>query len=330
MLLPFSKKEKTLIKIFTSLFLGILLIFKIDWYFVIKEFRDLKWEWLVPYVFFQVVAILFSVKKWQVIASTYDLNFKTGEGMLTYLKGMFLNNFLPTTIGGDAYRCWWLKEKTGNDIASYASVVLDRVVGLLITTLCAFLLGVFISSLIIENTLFTLTYVIIFGILILSGGLLLSFLNGWNTFGIGERAFLKKKFFQTLFQKRSIRNTGSILFWSGAFTLVGLILSNYLLFLTLDIPLPPKAFSAIILIVILFSNLPVSINNIGIKEWSYATFFVYLGVPIESAVAVALLSRFFQMAISFAVVPITLILEGDGLFKGPLTDNTVDNINTSL
>lgn len=325
MLLPFSKKQKTVIKIFVAFSLGALLIFRVDWYFVVKEFRDLKYEWLIPYVIFQIVAILFSVKKWQAISSVYELDFKVREGMLTYLKGMFLNNFLPTTIGGDAYRCWWLKEKTGNNVASYASVVLDRVIGLVVTIVFTFLAGVFIISLITENNLFALTYAGIFGGLILLGGLSLSFLNGWETYGIWDRPFLKKSFFLFLLQKRSLGNIGDILFWSGAFTLVGLIMSNYLLFLTLDIPLPPKAFSAIILIVILFSNLPISINNIGIKEWSYATFFVYLGVPIESAVAVALLSRFFQMVISFMAVPITLILEGDGLFKKSLPNIAEDS-----
>jgi uncharacterized membrane protein YbhN (UPF0104 family) len=317
MLPKFSKLRKTQIKIGVAIFLGLLLVWKLDWHFVLKEFRDLEWQWLVVYVVFQVLAMFFSVKKWQAIASTYHVHFGAGAGMLAYLKGMFLNNFLPTTIGGDAYRCWWLKEKTGKDIAGYVSVLLDRLIGLGVTTVFAFGGGLFILNLITHNVLFWGTYLGILMVLLIGGLVTLDYYCHWNIFGLEKIAFLKKDFFVLLLQKRSWRNLEDIFFWSGAFTVVGLLMSNYLLFLTFGIPLPPRAFSAIMLLVILFSNLPISINNIGIKEWSYATFFVYLGVPIESAVAVALLSRFFQMAISFMAVPITLTIDGETLFKKP-------------
>jgi hypothetical protein len=48
---------------------------------------------------------------------------------------------------------------------------------------------------------------------------------------------------------------------------------------------------------------PLSINNIGIKEWAYVTFFALVGVSVEIAVTAALLSRFIQMLISFIALP---------------------------
>lgn len=320
------RSKKTLNAIFAVLLVALLVV-KIDWHFVLKELRYLEWHWLLVYFILQLIAIFFSVKKWQSILSVYNITLSVKDGFLTYLKGMFLNNFLPTTIGGDAYRCWWLGERSGLKMASYASVVLDRLLGLFVTLCLGLGSLIFIVPLIEKNGIFVFIYIGLFFLTLLASGSLMHFLLGWRVLPIGRVNFLEKPFFQALLAKRSWKNYEEIVFWSGAFSVVGLLISNYVLFLAFGIPLPPLAFSAIMLIVILFSNLPVSINNIGIKEWSYATFFVYLGVPIESAVAVALLSRIFQMAISLMAVPLSLSLEGDMLFTKPAkkSEAGVDN-----
>lgn len=309
-----SKQNKFFLKLLVAVLLSGFLILKIDWKFVLKEFSDLHWPWLLVYLVLQVVSIFFSVKRWQAVAAPYGITFATDEGMFAYLKGMFLNNFLPTTIGGDAYRCFWLGERSGKPAASYASVVLDRVTGLFVTTLAAFAAGIFILQLIIGRELFTFTYMGIFMAVIIAGAVLLNAFFGWGKLPFQHKKIFQKNFFVFLLQKRSWKNIQGILFWSGAFTIIGLIVSNYILFLALGMPLPPLAFSAVMLAVILYSNIPISINNIGLKEWAYATFFVYLGVPVEAAVAAALLSRIFQVLISSLAVPLAFFLEEDLLF----------------
>ncbi len=308
------KRSKKTLNVIFAILLITLLIVKVDWHFVMKELRHLDWRWLTAYFFLQLIAIFFSVKKWQSILVAYKISLSVKDGFLTYLKGMFLNNFLPTTIGGDAYRCWWLGEKTGLKMESYASVVLDRILGLFVTLCIGLVSFVFIMPLIEKNGFFVFIYIGFFFATLVAALVLVHFLFGRKVLPVGQIPFLQKPFFQALFVKRSWKDYQEILFWSGAFSVAGLLISNYVLFLAFGIPLPPLAFAAIMLIVILFSNLPVSINNIGIKEWSYATFFVFLGIPIESAVAVALLSRVFQMVISLMAVPLSLSLEGDMIF----------------
>jgi hypothetical protein len=53
----------------------------------------------------------------------------------------------------------------------------------------------------------------------------------------------------------------------------------------------------------IIASIPISINNIGIKEWAYHTFFVFISVDPSVAVTVALSSRFIQMLISFFALP---------------------------
>lgn len=325
----FSVSKKTL-NILFAILLVLLLAVEVDWHFVLKEWHHLDWRWLGVYLALQPVIILFSVKKWQAIARAYDISFSVGAGFLVYLKGMFLNNFLPTTIGGDTYRCYWLGEHTGKRAASYASVVLDRLFGLFVTMCLGLGSVLFILPLIEANRFFAFVYlglaVLVMVAFMVGGHLLL----GWRIFSFGKITFLDKPFFAFLTKKRSWQDYQEILFWSGAFSAVGLVVSNYILFLAFGIPLPPLPFITIMLLVILFSNLPVSINNIGIKEWSYATFFVYLGVPLEAAVAVAILSRIFQMGVSLLAVPISLSLEGGIFFPTKRTIQQAKLVEESL
>jgi hypothetical protein len=72
-------------------------------------------------------------------------------------------------------------------------------------------------------------------------------------------------------------------------------------------------FLSVIFLVTLISSVPLSINNIGIKEWAYVTFFGLLGVSIETAITVSILSRFLQMLISFIALPYYLKKENPSI-----------------
>lgn len=325
-----SKQVKFFIKLAVTLVLVAILVMEVDWKFVLKELQEIHWPWLLIYFILQIVGIFLSVKRWQVIASEYNLRFSLDDGMFVYLKGMFLNNFLPTTIGGDAYRCWWLGEKTGFPAASYASVVLDRIVGLYVTLGAAFVSGIFILQLVMGREIFTFTFIGIFGAVIIASYIVSNLFFGWGNLPFQNKPFFQKSFFSFLFQKRSWQNVLNIFFWSGAFTFIALIVSNYFLFLALGIALPPLAFTAIILVIILYSNIPISINNIGLKEWAYATFFVFLAVPLETAVAVALLSRFFQIFISSLVIPLAFLLGENIFFEGGERVNEVGGTDGTI
>jgi hypothetical protein len=60
---------------------------------------------------------------------------------------------------------------------------------------------------------------------------------------------------------------------------------------------------SIVFLISIVSAIPVSINNIGIKEWAYITFFGFFGIASSGALVAALLSRIVQMLISFAALP---------------------------
>jgi uncharacterized protein (TIRG00374 family) len=63
----------------------------------------------------------------------------SGQGVLLHIKdivyltfiGYFFNNFFPTSIGGDIVKAHYASKKTNNKPASYAAVLIDRIIGFL-------------------------------------------------------------------------------------------------------------------------------------------------------------------------------------------------------
>lgn len=96
------------------------------------------------------------------------------------------------------------------------------------------------------------------------------------------------------------------MWWTFTFIFVGLGLSNYVLFLALGDTLPFLPFLGLVFMMALYVSLPISISNIGVKEWAYGILFVLLGVSFETAITVALLSRFLQTGISLFALPFYL------------------------
>ena len=78
---------------------------------------------------------------------------------LTFI-GYFFNNFLPTAIGGDVVKAYYLSHKTENKVGSYASVFVDRIIGLITMVLMAFAALLFAKKGMVDNTIKYIVYTI--------------------------------------------------------------------------------------------------------------------------------------------------------------------------
>jgi hypothetical protein len=90
------------------------------------------------------------------------------------------------------------------------------------------------------------------------------------------------------------------------FSIVGMALANYVLFVALGVKMNVLNYLAVIFLITIVSSVPVTVNNIGLKEWSYVTFFGLFGIDPSLVLVVSILSRFIQMIISFAALPMYL------------------------
>lgn len=298
------KKLLTVAKIAVTVALVFWLIDRVDWHGVLRELSNVSWALLFVYVVLQLSGNLISAKKWQVIASFKTLHFTMKEGFFAYLTGAFINNFLLSTIGGDTYRGLWLAKRSGARAAAVSTVVFDRFMGLWTLALLALVLSPLLLPLADGSLPLAITLAALALFFVADLVITYAYCQPWFHRCVAlipfhkVRRLLEEVVFYT---KKHIWWRVSL--WSALFIFIGIALSNFVLFRALGSDIGFVPFLSVIFLVTIISAVPLSINNIGIKEWAYVTFFALVGVSVETAVTVALLSRFIQMLISFIALP---------------------------
>ncbi len=300
-----NKKIKFIIKLtFSALFLW-WVIFKVDWTEVLNNILQIKPYYLFLYVALYFLGMIFSSLKWQFLAKVKKIHYPLSKFFKLYFSATFINNFMPSFIGGDAFKSYEIGNARKKYKEAISSVVVDRITGLW----GAMILALFFSILNYSTTL--QNKILLFINLAIIGGLLLSYL------------LLKlPKFFSILpekgknFFQKGIREVWSYheksntilkaIGLSFIFNFVGLAGANYVLFWALGIEVGLLNYLSMIFLISIVSSVPLTINNIGIKEWAYITFFGFLGISSSAVVAVVLISRLLQMLLSFLAWPIYL------------------------
>lgn len=300
------KNWKTVLKIVVGAVLVYWLIQKVEWSAVGRILANVSGPLILAYIGFQMLGNIISSAKWQYLARLQGFDFSVKNGTLAYLSGAFINNFLPSTVGGDTYRVLWMA-KAGERSRAFAVVFFDRITGLL----ALFLFSGIGLTLLPWQTLLEEPVFILFAAITLSVALAMLLALFW-----AERFYTLIVFLAGLlpWEKPTLLLgnftpfvSGNVyakaILWASLFTLVGIGGSNFMLFSSLGADIPLMTFASAIFAATLVANIPISINNIGVKEWSYVFFFGLIGVSAEVAVTAALLSRILQMGISFIALP---------------------------
>jgi uncharacterized protein (TIRG00374 family) len=107
------------------------LAWRTDWRQIAAAFAGLRVGlWLLAvglYVLTQLVSSL----RWRLLARPLGFSQPLGQFIAFYYVGMFFNLVLPTSVGGDVVRAWYLDGRSGRRGAAFLSVFADRVSGLL-------------------------------------------------------------------------------------------------------------------------------------------------------------------------------------------------------
>ncbi|HHE55106.1 MAG TPA: flippase-like domain-containing protein, partial [Caldithrix abyssi] len=93
-----------------------------------------------------IVAIWFLAMRWAVLMKSYRYSLKTTQLFGFYLIGMFFNNFLPTSIGGDVMRIYKLISVTDDRTSAFASVIIERLMGIAATLFMSIWALIYISQ----------------------------------------------------------------------------------------------------------------------------------------------------------------------------------------
>jgi glycosyltransferase 2 family protein len=92
--------------------------------------RGARLSLYIAAVLLYVLIQIASTYRWYILLRPLGLESSFSRILSYYFLGMFFNNFFPATIGGDVFRVYYLNRETRRLSGSAASVFLDRDIGL--------------------------------------------------------------------------------------------------------------------------------------------------------------------------------------------------------
>jgi len=303
-----NKYFKIFLKVAISLVFLVWVAYKTDWADFMYYLRIIKFWQLGAYVAVLIIGMGISSYKWKMLADYKKIDLPHWEFFKLYLAGTFINNFMPSFVAGDAYKAYEIAgpEKKYSEAAS--TVMMDRITGLVGAMILALSFSLLNIKTVIEHNI--LIWINILIILSLSFDIVITQLKKITRLREWVFGMLPEKIICFLRDLYSYNNNSNVILksigLSFLFSVVGIAFLNYILFLSLGIKIGVIDYLSVIFLISIISSLPISINNIGLKEWSYITFFGIFGLSSGAVIAASIISRFLQMVVSFAALPIYL------------------------
>ncbi|MFA4817359.1 MAG: lysylphosphatidylglycerol synthase transmembrane domain-containing protein [Parcubacteria group bacterium] len=297
------KKLKLILKLVVTFGFLAWVILKVDWTQVLFYLRAITFWKLALYALIIVLGIGISSYKWKLLAQFKGLRHSLSDYYRFYLTGTFINNFMPSFIGGDTFKAYETGKPEKKYIEAASAVMADRITGLIGMTILALLFSLLNLKTVLHNNFLLLIN------FALALSLLLDILIAkTKNFRVWKKFLdrLPQKIARFIIEVQDYSESGIIfkaVSFGILFQFIGVALANLLLFWALGIKIGIFNYLSVIFLISLISSIPISINNIGIKEWAYVTFFGIYGLDPAAVVTVAILSRIIQMVISFLALP---------------------------
>ncbi|HEY9787905.1 MAG TPA: lysylphosphatidylglycerol synthase transmembrane domain-containing protein [Candidatus Obscuribacterales bacterium] len=269
-----SKKAKTRLKLIFSLamFASLFVFGKVDlsksWEVALKANG---WFLLIAAALFLGSTVL-NAQRWQMLADAVGLRKPLIQLVQYCYVGLFFNLFLPSTVGGDFSRGYYLSKGTGKYKNAFYSVLADRTVGISVLFLFATLGIILGPSNASEGLAFHLKLPIFIGTVGLFG--IIPFVPHLCKVILGEKNWFTRRFNNSAVQV--YWKDKKLMFWAVALsialqTVIVLchIAIGWALGLT-DIPL--WYYFVFYPCVAVLGFVTPSFNGIGIREWAYTYF----------------------------------------------------------
>ncbi len=277
------------------------------------DFNSATPFWLVGALLLTVAGNMAATARWYEVAVALGLQVKPRRMFSHYMAGMFISNFVPTTVGGDVLRMSRLSNDTGDGPHSFASVLLERLSGWIVLPVFT-LLGLALDEELrglgaptrVAASTAGLTLLALGLILLLVGnqrfGRLVSRRNGWVRFVNGLHMGIDEL-------RAKPRDTGRVLITAFAYQAIMLAAAGCAAKAVGINGLGPIELMAFIPAVLIIQVLPIGLGGLGLREGALVLFLHDLGVIDEQAIAMGLLLYFLTVAGSLVGLP-TLVFGG--------------------
>lgn len=289
---------KTLLKLAVSAGLMVLLYAKLDWGDIAAKLRgaDARWLGLAFALMFLNTAV--SAAKWRLFLRADGLPQTLATLWASYITASFFNLFLPSTIGGDAYRIADVGSRTGQHSRVAASILADRITGFLALSLYGCAAAFFARDAVVEwhrwfplLSAFALAALAGLAVALCSERLLLFGLR--LVPGAALRAKATAIAGKIVGAMRLYVGRPRVLVPAIALSFLfqfDLILAVWAITRAIGLTIPFAPFFLFLPIKTFLEMVPVSVFGLGLRDLGYAIFMAAMGLGGEAAACAALIS----------------------------------------
>jgi len=276
----------------SSVLLGVL-FWWVDRAAFLRSLQTLPLSLLLGCSALYVLGYVISIIRWQGLLKAEGIHLGLWRLGLVYFEGAFFNLFLPTLIGGDIVRGYFIYKMTRGHDASIASILVDRLCG-------------FAALMLIAVTALTLAHgtlndpQVVFGILTVAAcftGVMFVLLNRWLMSQVsGILSLIGLARFQAKLQglvdalQRYRRHHRALVqaFLLSALLQALIIVTYYLIGVGLNLGVPLLYFFLFVPLITAVAMLPVSVAGLGVREGGVIYFFGKVGVDAATALGMSL------------------------------------------
>lgn len=272
-----------------------------------EALRNFKWAYLPA-----IYALLFANSvlnswKWSLLLAADGVRMGLGTLLSSHLVGTFFNLFMPSSIGGDAYRVVDVARRGGGGAKSFAAVFAERLAGFLALAVWGLLFSA-IGWRYLEDKRVLLIPVAVFAGMSVMAALVVQrtiFLRLWERCGGAHLtkldAFLRK-FLDSIACYRSNRRLLAQVFGLSLVFQMIAIADIFLISKALGWTVPFTLFCIFIPLITLGEALPISIFGIGVRDGLYVFFFTQPGVGATQEQALAMAAVYVAISLVYSLV----------------------------
>lgn len=265
--------------------------------------------WMAGALAVAVLSVLLWTFRWQRMLHALELPAALPPLLSHTLAGLFVSNFLPTTIGGDVLRASRLAATNGHRKVSAASVVLERLTGFVALPLITLVALAVKPSLLRLGTASQVALALSLGPLAALTVVMVLAANPWLGERLGGRRWLglAMTVHLGLVRLRGHLTLAATVMAAAVVYQLCLVVMAWMGANALGFSVGWTAMMAFIPVVVIAQALPLSIGGLGLREGALVVLLGPLGVTDSQAVALGLLLYAMNLAVSLLGAPAFLV-----------------------
>ncbi len=290
-----SKRLKFALRLGCTLLLFAFLFKSVPWSTVLTKLHNMDAGILLISLILGIFGVIISSYQWQSLLDAEQIHIDLRKLVNLYLVGIAFNHFLPTGMGGDVVKAYYVSREGRNSSGSTSAVIMSRVTGFFGMLLIS------IPTLLFRHDLFSKGITISFLLSCLAmcgalGGVLLlvavlpHMTSRWSHLQ-HLRIFSSLVNIGTTIRASILRPRamGTAIIFGGLFHL-GAALNYYCYAVMFQLHhVPITFFMVAIPFVSLISFLPISINGFGLRETAIVALFATVHISPATSILIALL-----------------------------------------